>query len=431
MRRVLRRPRVMPAILATIVLALPVASRAVETPALGCSWPVKLDADTLNTAFPDESATYWGTRFVSLPGARLVIRGSYPAARYFSFHAYDDAQRPVGALADREISPDAGSVNPFVTPGADPGGSYTAFVEFTAAPPEPAPNTLYAGAMADGTPNPGGFILLRVYVADDPADATGGVPLPDLSLELPGGVTIPFARCEPLPPSTGGAFTEAIRESSFPDAVPRIVPWLPATTTPEFRRFYGLDRNVWDRVPPNPVTDPVPRFQGGFLSNMHIAYLYKILSREFGDVFVFRAKAPTFPDTRPPGTGSPTDATEVRYWSICENEFATQRYIGCVADHQTVVAPDGFFTFVVSDPADRPDNATAANGVNWLPWGGPFYDGLIIYRHMLPALSFTAAIQNVPEGTDPATVMGDYFPRGGYCTTEAFESAGIACAGTA
>jgi len=394
---------------------------------LGCSWPVKIDADTLNTAFPDQSATYWGTRFVSLPGSRIVIRGHYPSSRYFSFHAYDDVQRPVGSLADREILPDAGSLNPYATAGAPYGGAYTAFIEFTARPAEPVPNTLYAGAMADGTPNPGGFILMRVYVSDDPDDLAGGVPLPDLALELPGGVTVPFGRCEPLPPSTGGLVTAAIRDASFPDAFPRSIPYPPATTTPEFRRFYGLDRFVWDRVPPNPVTDAIPRFQGGFLSNQHIAYLTKILSREFGDVFVFRAKAPTFPDTRSPGSGSPTDPTQVRYWSICENEFATQRFIACLADYQSVIGADGFFTFVISDPDDRPANATAANGVNWLPWGGVFYDGLIIYRHMLPSASFAEAIQNVPEGTDPATIMGDYYPRGGYCTRGSFEANGPDC----
>ncbi|MGH2725753.1 MAG: hypothetical protein ACRDKS_02130, partial [Actinomycetota bacterium] len=363
------------------VASAQLAARSAETPPVGCSWPAKIDADTLNTAFPDESATYWATRFVSIPGARLEIHGTYPAARYFSFHAYDELQRPVGSLADREIAPDAGSVNPFVTPGAEAGGSYSAFVEFTAKPAAPAPNTLHAGATAEGIPNPAGFILMRVYTPDDPADPAGGVPLPLVTVVLPGDIRVPFAACEPLPPSTGGAVTQAIREASFPDAVPPVIPFVPTESTPEFRRFFGLDRNVWDRVPPNPVTDPIPRFQGGFLSNQHIAYLYRILSREFGDVFVLRAKAPMFPDTR--AGDDPTEPTQVRYWSICENELATQRFVACLADHQSVVDEDGFMTFVISDPDDRP-----ANAQNWIPWGGIFYDGLVIYRHMLPAAPF-------------------------------------------
>jgi hypothetical protein len=409
------------------VLLVPLFGAAAAPP-VPCSWPFKLDADTLNTAFPDQSATYWGTRFVGVPGARIVVRGRYPDARYFSLHAYDDLQRPVGSLADRDIIPDAGSLNPFVTPGAVAGGTYTAYVAFTGRPATPASNTLYAGAMTDGTPNPSGFMLYRVYVPDDPADQAGGVGVPDLSLELPGGVEIPFGRCTPLPPSTGGAITDAIAQASFPDAVPRSIPFPPDTTTPQFRRFYGLDRNVWDRVPPNQVTDPLPRFQGGFLSNQHIAYLYKILSRQHGDVFAFRAKAPTFPDTR--AGVDPTTPSQVRYWSICENELATQRFVGCLADYQSVIGDDGFFTFVISDPADRPANATVANKINWIPWGGVFYDGLVIYRHMLPAADFAQAVQNVPEGADAATIMGDYFPRGGYCTKARFEARGIAgCTG--
>ncbi len=411
--------------LALLLAAMPLGARSVETPPVGCSWPAKIDADTLNFAYPDESATYWVTRFVAIPGAHLEIRGTYPNARYFSYHAYDELQRPVGSLADLEIAPDPGSSNPFVTPGTSPGGAFTAHVAFTAKPETPAPNTLYAGATADGLPNPAGFILMRVYTPDDASDPAGGQPLPLITLVLPGDVRIPFAACDPLPPATGGTVTDAIREDSFPDAMPRVFPFVPTEQTPEFRRFYGLDRVLWDRVPPNPVTDAVPRFQGGFLSNQHIAYLYRILSREFGDVFVLRAKAPTFPDTR--AGDDPTEPAQVRYWSICQNELATQRYIACLADHQSVIGGDGFMTFVISDPADKPsDSALAAHAANWIPWGGVFYDGLVIYRHMLPAASFAEAIQNVPEGADAATIMGDYFPRSGYCTTAAFEESGAA-----
>jgi hypothetical protein len=84
-------------------------------------------------------------------------------------------------------------------------------------------------------------------------------------------------------------------------------------------------------------------------------------------------------------------------------------------------------TFVISDPADKPsDAALASHQANWIPWGGIFYDGVVIYRHMLPASSFAEAIQNVPEGADAAAIMGDYFPRSGYCSTAGFESGGAA-----
>lgn len=143
---------------------------------------------------------------------------------------------------------------------------------------------------------------------------------------------------------------------------------------------------------------------------MHIAYLTTRFTRRSDgrELLVYRFRAPTAPG-------------QVRYWSVCQNEFATQRFVECLADHEAVAGEDGFVTLVISDPEDRP-----ANAVNWLPWGGAYYDGLVIYRHMLPAPDFAEAIQNVPEGTPPADVMGDYFPRVAYCSRGDFEAGGAA-----
>jgi hypothetical protein len=91
--------------------------------------------------------------------------------------------------------------------------------------------------------------------------------------------------------------------------------------------------------------------------------------------------------------------------------------VACARDDQVVLDNQGFFTVMVSDPADRPEWATADNGITWLPWG-PFPDGLIIYRHMLPHLGFEQAIQNVPQGTPIDEIMGDYKPIGAYCYPE-------------
>ncbi len=38
---------------------------------------------------------------------------------------------------------------------------------------------------------------------------------------------------------------------------------------------------------------------GGFLSNIHNAYLSAGIGKAYGDVLVTRFRAPTFPDTRP------------------------------------------------------------------------------------------------------------------------------------
>lgn len=405
--------------IARAALCLAALAAVVAAPAAGraCSWPLVIEADTFNVAYPDANATYWVTHVAGVPGTRIRIDGAYPAARYFSFHAYDELQRPVGALADREIAPVAGSENPFVEPGAPAGGSYTAFVEFTAPPADPAPNTLYAGATNEGAPNPSGVIIYRVYVPDDAGDLAGGVPLPALTLETPDGrVALFLGSCEPLPPSAGSPLSTLIRETSFPNAVPRAIPWPPAQDPPEFVKFYSLATNLIDRLPPNPATDAIPRdTSGGFLSNRHINYLFALTSREFGDVFVMRARAPVAPDTR--AGADPTDPADVRYWSVCQNDFPTQRFIACLADYQVRVDADGFFTIAVSDPDDKP-----ATAKNWLPWGGPFYEGNVIYRHMLPSPGFPGAIQRVAYGQNPRAVMGDYFPEAAYCSAAEFDA---------
>ena len=71
----------------------------------------------------------------------------------------------------------------------------------------------------------------------------------------------------------------------------------------------------------------------------------------------------------------------------------------------------------------------ADNPVAWLPWGGAFPSGYVIYRNLLPAPSFAQAVQNVDETSSPQAVMGAYFPSTVYCAKRTFESGGWrACA---
>jgi len=361
-----------------LVTGLALAAVLFPGTASACSWPTKSDLDTLNVAFPDEAATYWVTRYTGVPGAEIVIRGRYPDARYFSFHIYDEALRPIASVADFETTPDGS-------------GGYTTGFTFEA----PA----------------SGALIYRVYVSGVPGDPAGGVPLPDISLKVSGREEeLPLGQCEPLPPSTGGAVNQPIKDANYPAQAPRGFNVAGITDPPTTERFYGFDRLVLNPIPPNPVTDAIPRSSGGFWSNQHIAYLTTRFGRrdDGRELLVYRFRAPTAPG-------------QVRYWSVCQNELATQRYVECLADYEAAVDDAGFVTVVISDPEDRP-----ANAINWLPWGGAYYDGLVIYRHMLPAADFAEAIQNVPEGTPASDVMGEYFPQVRYCSKETFEAGGAA-----
>ena len=105
---------------------------------------------------------------------------------------------------------------------------------------------------------------------------------------------------------------------------------------------------------------------------------------------MIHGKAPTSP-TRAPGK-HPICRRQVRYWSICENSDTT-RVISCAADYQPRRSSSGYYTYVISDPDERPANATAANGVTWLPWGGIFPSGVVILPQHAARAVFAQAVQ--------------------------------------
>jgi hypothetical protein len=367
-----------------------------------CSWTARSEPATVNIAYPDLSATYWGHFFQPVPGERLVITGQYPQARYFSFHVYDASLVTIDSAYDAQIAPDPGSANPYVgKPRRGSGDSYTEYVDFSDPPSDPAPNTIYIYDTPQGAPTPIATLMYRVYVPDDSAEPAGSVPLPKLTLETESGTPITsYGACGTQLVELGGQLNEELADTNYPEGAP--TPEIPGATDPL----------TWSRAYSNKYY--------GLYGNSQNAYLTATISRQYGQLVVIHGKAPTFPDT---SDGQPVYAKrQVRYWSICENSDTT-RVIGCAADYRAAIS-HGYYTYVISDPDRRPANATAANGVTWLPWGGTFPNGVVIYRNMLPAATFTQAVQSIAEGESPQTVMGPYFPQSAYCSTAAFEARG-------
>jgi hypothetical protein len=394
--------------------------------AANCAWLLRSDPDLLNIAFPDEGATYWVAAVPAVPGARLRIEAEFPQARYFSFNTYDPALRPTDVLTDYRIDA-ADGLNPYR--GDGPSGRYVAWVEPGSAPETRAANTLYAGQIdllgRAALPNPVWALIYRLYLPE--VDRNGGVALPSLQLEV-GRRDTPIAlqACDPLPPDgVPGLLNDLIRNSSDPGLI-GLLPFPLAPDEPEMVRFYGLPETlrlllsnaVGFSLPLQAIT--AGDTGGGFLSNLDNAYVTTMMSRERGSLYVLRAQAPSW-------AGVPADAplgsAQVRYWSLCTNEFVSQRYVGCLHDAQVPLDGDGYFTLVVSDPDQRPANATDANGIAWLPWGAAYPDSVVIYRHMLPSAHFTEAIQNIGYGTPVREVMGAYAPEIAYCTREIIEAA--------
>lgn len=149
------------------------------------------------------------------------------------------------------------------------------------------------------------------------------------------------------------------------------------------------------------------------MSNQHNSYTITEFSRYFGSTFLVRGRAPTWRGA----PGVPWGEEQLRYCSVCQEEHLTQRFVACARDNQIAIDELGFFTVMVSDEADRPAWATAENGITWLPYG-PYSNSWFLYRHMLPNEGFLETIRNVPQGTPPADIMGDYLPTGAYCFAE-------------
>lgn len=387
-------------------------------------WPVTLGADGVNAAGPDTSANYWLTHYEGAAGASLVIRGTYPAARFFSFAVQDAAGTTLGSLRDDRINPDQGSRNPFrevVRRGA--AARYTVRVVFAGAPDQPAANTIYTGRTLEGEPNVAGTIVYRIYVPTDQHDRQAGVPLPSMSLATQAG-EVPLSvvpGCSALPPAVSGAVNPAVDGTSRPDQLPAGQPANKAYADPNFVRVFSgqLYEPVTNSLPSS-VAELVPPRKGIPLQNADFPYLMASVARANGPAVVVRFRPPSFPDTV--RGASVLGRHQTRYWSICTFSDTTEgalRTNGCLVDWRTRAGRDGWVRVLVTDVAHRP--AHLPRDVHWLNWG-PTADDLVFFRVGVPAASWSANPDRIdPHATDQvaaaARTMGPYYPLARSCSS--------------
>ncbi|QTE02946.1 hypothetical protein [Streptomyces cyanogenus] len=384
----------------------------VTAPGSPCAWPAVVRPGRLNFAFPETNATYWLTPYQLNKGDRLVVDGTYPSARFTALTAYDRKGAPIDALADYQISPSAGSKNPFAVPdaGTDPAHHrYQVTVKPGVAAGSGA-DTI--AATTNSAASGAGFLVLRIYVPDNESSLAGGVPLPTLSIERQGSSPSAMKTCPRAdsPQGPSGPLADTLRKLVKDNA--------PAG------KFAGCGTFT--------TSDPgfaSPTKVLGLFPNPYNKYLCAPLAYESGRIAVVRGKAPTFPNTV--NNQSVLTKTQLRYWSLCQNQWQLPYPVSsCAADFQTALDKDGRYTYVVSTRQDRPANATTEKGVTWIDWGPTNVSSVLFFRNMLPADDFPNAIQGVKKGDDPAKVMGDYYPTVTYCAKEAFAKGGPdACAG--
>jgi hypothetical protein len=389
------------AILMVVALALALSATArAAAPVTTCGWPIKADPDLVNVAYPDQSAEYWAAPFYATPGSTMTIRGQFPLARYMSFHLYEGSMA-VDHVTDYQLQPSTGT-NPYL-PGARRvhGGTYVLHVVYGQRPANPAPNTLYAASL-NGEPNVAGLIIYRIYLGE--GDATGGAPLPEI--DYTGATGASQLPCPDTSSVDNGTLNQVIQGSSLSASWPSAVP--PTSAAPT----WGISRSG----PSTTSAGPVGVSSGSpFFPNFDNVYMNLTVFRDRGDVVTFRAKAPTFAQT---SGAQVMPSAQVRYWSICSNDFPTTRYVACTPDQGMRLDREGFFNVVISDPAHKPSNLLPSD--NWLP-AGPYPDIFVLYRQMLPETSFAQAIQFAPSAATARQTIGAYYPDTRICSTAAFE----------
>src|SRR5687767_9510762 len=177
----------------------PARPTAKPNPPATCFWegPISMKRPTTRGFdgryfnFPEESATYWMSRFRLPAGSKLVLHGHYPHARYISLNSYSDAA-PTDTLSDIAIEPDDGSTNPFL-----PGNgrdlrkrSWHVTVLDEAPGADREPNTLYARP-AETAVGAAIEVFYRVYEPDRGYNRfLGGTPLPQPELHRADGTVV-------------------------------------------------------------------------------------------------------------------------------------------------------------------------------------------------------------------------------------------------
>jgi len=181
------------------------------------------------------------------------------------------------------------------------------------------------------------------------------------------------------------------------------------------------------------------------MPNPHNKYIAMLPGAEYqpGRIIVIHGKAPGTPATY---DGTPVwqparnfQTVDMRYWSLCNNNFALPiPVVSCTADLTTSVE-NGDYTIVISDDLLRPD--WLKPNVNWLPWGDNQYPKLVFFRNMLSSPDFPYSVQKaidrgctfnfnlpyIPASDDTELAgrcvqgaMGEYYPVAAWCDRTTF-----------
>jgi hypothetical protein len=315
------------------------------------------------------------------------ITGQFPYARFTAFQSSGAGQGR--ALADFEIAPDPGSVNPF-RPGTEryaANRSYAIWFVPPGSAREGEPNTI---VIPENTDFPS--LLLRIIKPDRGKTEHGGVPLPTIEAfddKTGEPVSCPFK----APPV------------SMLDMPSIALP--PAEDNISF--YYMLGGDEFGR------------------SRSGIPLFARLPPSREGKIAALRFKVPSFPDTvNNPHTVFKKD-DEVRMALICAHGLWSTLTSECLADDEFKKDRHGFATVIVGPEDDKLKAEAQRRGYDYLSWGH-FLVPALFYRQILPREDFQGSAWRVPvyDATRPLEpqgaehFMGAYAPTGRLCSASAF-----------
>ncbi|MDP9142398.1 MAG: hypothetical protein M3O62_16620 [Pseudomonadota bacterium] len=415
-----------------------------------CFWSITEEANYLNVFYLEKYANYWISALIIPPGGHIRVTGEFPHSRYMSFNIYSPTFKPLGVLADVDIQPDEGSINPFVS-GADRNAATRNFsIQLLPQyPPEAGreANTLYNYLPLSGIsptieallpnallgiplPSNVAVLIYRVYVPDTSMNRSGGVDLPDIEIVDGAGHVISGPDvCDFLEPKLPTLVNDFLENAQLGPielglSVPPSIGALPQL---KWFKYFDLLSTYIHHSEGVPGVSGLPELAAlDFARNLDNSYLMGYASQRYGELISLEAKVPSHRSSvRGPARVSDADS-QVRYFSFCSNDFYTRRMFDCVYDEE--IPTVGSRAIVLAGRlADRPSNARYECGVAWLNWG-LFEESMLIYRQMTPGGGdiFAEAIKNVetPSGENEERVMGDYYPRSKYWSRDDFERLG-------
>jgi hypothetical protein len=319
----------------------------------------------------DTNAAYAAIGYYVDKDLAFKIEGKFPKARFFSIESYKSkSNKDFDSVMDFRVIPNKGQVNPYTGSGnssddssfvIDVGGSIKSIQRTQLALP-------YKSSTAS--------IWMRIYAPD----GVGSFPQEDLPKLT--AYTKDFSRKRACPKTF-----KIPLYTKYPQVLTRI---LPVQSEFDFSVFdVGLAGN-----------NAIPGYSFGA---SHVKQ---------GDVMIAKVLAPKHKSSSSQERSTPGDPNQydVRYWSMCSQDVAGNKGLGCVKDEDAHRDEMGYMTVVVSSNLEVLEYAKSL-GYNTIFDARDRKQTLLMlaFRNILPEEQFR-----------PNVYKGEYNPKGKICRPEDF-----------